>query len=97
MKYQKLNKEDQAQLCKAVLLMRFRTENPNIKSKKFCTYKNISQFLKVSYGTVQNLCKQAINRRNNRKSKSLVRKLDEEHRIIQTNNIREKHTHDIDN
>ena len=52
MKFKKIDKATQEQIRKAVLLMRFRTEQPTKKSLVYCTYKLISNTLNVPYGSV---------------------------------------------
>ena len=68
-----------AALRKAALLIRFRTARPNIKSRKYATYKTIASILKLTQNEVQHICRKAFTPKKPLTSKQLVRKLDQEH------------------
>jgi hypothetical protein len=48
MKYQKMNQEKKAALRKVALLIRFRTDQPTIKSYKYATYRVIAATLNLT-------------------------------------------------
>ena len=48
MKYQKMNQEKKAALRKAAILIRFRTDQPTIKSYKYATYRVIAAALHLT-------------------------------------------------
>ena len=52
MKYQRMNKEKKADLRSAVLLIRFKTTEPTIKSKKYVSYKAIAAALNLTQNEV---------------------------------------------
>ena len=57
MKRPRLLPDERNELRRVVLLLRFRTDTPTVMARKYLSYKNISQYLKVPYGTVQHLCR----------------------------------------
>ena len=60
MKFNRFEKTKQTEINQAVILMRYRTEQPTKKSLKYCTYRTISKTLGISYGTVQHLSRKAL-------------------------------------
>ena len=52
MKYQKMKQEKKAAFRKAALLIRFRTDQPTIKSHKFTTYRTIAAALNLTQNEV---------------------------------------------
>lgn len=60
MKYQKMDLKRKVELRKAVLLIRFRTTNPTMKSRKYMTYKMISKSLNLTEYEVQHICRKAL-------------------------------------
>ena len=60
MKYQKYSKENQSELRKAALLIRFRTSTPSAKSFKYVSYKSIASILNLNVNEVQHICRKAL-------------------------------------
>ena len=48
MKYQKMNQEKKSAFRKAALLIRFRTDQPTLKSYKYATYRTIAAALNLT-------------------------------------------------
>ena len=74
-----MDAKKKADLQKAALLIRFRTESPTIKSRKYASYRNIALILKLTQNEVQHICRKALKPKKNLTKNQLVRKLDQEH------------------
>lgn len=79
MKFTKLTENLKNQLKKAALLLRFRTTSPTFKSRKYISYKNISNILKLSTNVVQYICIKAFKPPKVLTLKKKARLLDQEH------------------
>ena len=79
MKYQKYSKENQSELRKAALLIRFRTSTPSAKSFKYVSYKIIAAMLNLTVNEVQHICRKAILPEKKITADQLVRKLGQVH------------------
>ena len=68
-----------AELLKAVLLLRYRTTQPNSSSHKFLSYKNISDTLNLNYHVVQHLCRNSLLKQQLISPEKQVRVLEQVH------------------
>ena len=60
MKYQKMAASQKEDLRKAVILMRYRTENPTQNSRKYASYSTIAQVVRLTVYEVQHMCRKAL-------------------------------------
>lgn len=75
-----MDKERQALLRKAALLIRFRTDKPTNKSFKYASYRQIAQVLKLTENEVQHICrKAACQTLKNPTLAKIIRQLNQEH------------------
>ena len=79
MKFQKYSKENQTELRKAALLIRFRTSTPSAKSFKYVSYKIIAAMLNLTVNEVQHICRKALLPEKKITAEQLVRKLGQIH------------------
>ena len=55
-----MSEKRKAELRTAVLLIRYRSTQPTIKTRKFQTYKNIAESLNLTLNEVQHICRKAL-------------------------------------
>ena len=63
----------------AVLLLRFRREDPKPASPRYVAYGTISKALDISYNSVQHICRRALKPASKIKPAKMVRRLGQEH------------------
>ena len=61
-------------------MIRFRTTQPSITSRKYATYKTIAAALNLTQNEVQHICRNALKPQKTLTSEQLVRHLDQEHK-----------------
>ena len=59
-RFTKLPEQHQAELRKAVLLLRFRCTRPTPATRKYAAYSTIAQGLQMPYNQVQHICRKAM-------------------------------------
>ena len=70
----------------AVLLLRFRTDQPAKNAVKYCSYQKIGRIVNLSYNEVQYICRRALNLATKRsKPKDTSRQLEQLHKDFLTN------------
>lgn len=62
-----------------VLLLRFRTTSPSLKTRKYVTYARIARIANLDYNSVQHICKKALQEKKLPTQKKIVRQLEQEH------------------
>ena len=72
-------KELQSQLCKATLMLRFRTTLPSNKSLKYVTYRVIASTLNLTENEVQHICRKSLKSERILSLKQKAHKLDQQH------------------
>ena len=75
-----MDAEKKADLQKACFLIRYRTAQPTIESRKYASYKTIASILKLTQNEVQHICRKAFIPKRALTSIQRVRKLDQEHK-----------------
>ena len=60
MKYRRMDEEKRQQLRKATILMRFRTDEPTIKSHKYASYRLIAKILNLTSYEVEHICRKSL-------------------------------------
>jgi len=66
-------------MTKAALLIRYRTTNPSVKTRKYNSYRAIARVLNLTIYEVQHICRKAITQNKMISGDQLARKLDQEH------------------
>jgi transposase len=79
MKFRQLDKETREQIRKCVLLIRYRTTQPNAWSKKYVSIERVAKTLGVPYNLVQHLCRYYYKVTRATKDKRQVRRLNDTH------------------
>ena len=79
MKYQKINKTLQNQLRLAALMLRYRTIKPTASSRKYLSYRVISQTLNLTQHEVQHICRKSLKPKTILSPKKILYKLEQEH------------------
>ena len=74
-RFTKLPEQHQAELRKAVLLLRFRCTRPTPATRKYAAYSAIAQALSITYNQVQHICRRAVRPDAPFKPEKQVRKL----------------------
>ena len=60
MKYRRMDEDKRQQLRKAALLMRFRTDEPTTKSRKYAAYRLIAKILNLTCYEVEHICRKGL-------------------------------------
>ena len=79
MKYRRMDEDKRQQLHKAALLIRFRTDEPTTKSRKYASYRLIAKILNLTCYEVEHICRKSILPKKELTINKQIRKLDKEH------------------